>query len=111
MQTRGLWLAMLLVVGVAGIRAEDWPEFRGKDRVGVWTETGIVEKFPETGLKIVWRAPIKAGYSGASVVDGRVFITDFQMTKRPIAHERAIALDEKTGRVLWMHEWDANYKG
>jgi outer membrane protein assembly factor BamB len=111
MKHRIVWLAAFVLVSVAAIHAEDWLEFRGKGRVGVWTESGIVERFPSSGLKIAWRTPIKGGYSGASVANGRVFITDFEMIKRPIAHERAIALDEKTGRVLWMHEWDANYKG
>ena len=28
------------------IHAEDWPEHRGKGRMGAWNETGILEKFP-----------------------------------------------------------------
>ena len=43
-------LATLLIVGIATTQAEDWPEFRGRGRLGVWNETGIIEKFPETGL-------------------------------------------------------------
>ena len=75
-----LWLAVLLVVGIATTRAEDWPEFRGKGRLGVWNETGIIEKFPETGLKVLWRTSIKNGYTGPSVADGRVFLSDFSPT-------------------------------
>ena len=111
MKRFGVLLAVLLLVGMTGVRAEDWPEFRGEGRVGVWKETGIVEQFPETGLKVVWRVPIKAGYTGPSVVDGRVFVTDFEVTKWPFVKERVLALDEETGRVRWTREWQANYTG
>ena len=35
------------------------------------------------GLKVVWRTPVKAGYSGPAVADGRVFLTDFIRTTGP----------------------------
>ena len=68
--------ALLLVGGVV-VQGEDWPEWRGKGRLGVWRETGIVDKLPATGLPILWRTPIKAGYAGPAVANGRVFITDY----------------------------------
>jgi hypothetical protein len=30
--------------------AEDWPEWRGKERIGVWNESGMLDKFLEKGL-------------------------------------------------------------
>jgi outer membrane protein assembly factor BamB len=101
----------LLAFGCAVITAEDWPEFRGKGRLGVWNETGILETFPSEGLKIRWRTPIRAGYAGPAVADGRVFVADFLETGRLRGTERAIALDEKTGKILWTHEWQAAYPG
>ena len=97
--------------GGGGLNAEDWPEFRGEGRLGVWHETGLLEEFPADGLKARWRVPIHAGYSGPSVADGRVFVTDFEMTQGMRGTERALALDETTGRVLWTQEWDADYGG
>jgi outer membrane protein assembly factor BamB len=91
--------------------AEDWPEWRGKGRLGVWRETGIVEKFPESGLKVRWRTPLQAGWTGPSVAQGRVFVADFTRTAPNRGTERALALDEKTGRILWTREWDADYSG
>ena len=44
--------------------AEDWPEFRGKGRTGVWTESGILEAFPEKGPSIAWHTPLHGGYAG-----------------------------------------------
>ena len=101
-----------IVVGSAGIAAaEDWPEFRGAGRRGVWLESGIVETFPAEGLKALWRTPVKRGYAGPAVADGRVFVTDYEPTDGMRGTERALALDEATGEVLWIQEWDADYAG
>jgi outer membrane protein assembly factor BamB len=94
-----------------GVRADDWPEIRGKGRLGVWNETGILEKFPESGLKVLWRTPLNAGFAGPAVAGGRVFVMDFIETQRLRGTERALALDEKTGKVLWTHEWPVEYRG
>jgi len=91
--------------------AEDWPEWRGAGRSGVWNETGIIERFPADGLTYTWRVPIHGGYSGPAVAAGRVFVTDFERTEATRGIERAIALDEKTGRILWTHQWPVDYTG
>jgi outer membrane protein assembly factor BamB len=106
-----LGLAIFVTVAGVGIRADDWPEIRGKGRLGEWNETGILDKFPASGLTVLWRTPIKAGFAGPSVADGRVFVTDFVETQRPRGTERALALDEQTGKILWTQEWTADYRG
>src|SRR2546426_3614191 len=104
-------IAVLVILAAVVARADDWPEIRGKGRLGVWNESGILEKFPESGLKVLWRTPIKGGFSGPSVVDGRVFVMDFTETQRPRGTERALALDERTGEILWTREWRGGYPG
>ncbi len=49
-------LILLLSLTIAA-RADDWPQWRGKDRDGVWRESGIVEKLPEGQIPIKWRVP------------------------------------------------------
>ena len=102
-------VAILAVV--ATVRADDWPEFRGAGRLGEWHETGLLQTFPADGLKVRWRTPVHAGYSGPAVADGRVFITDWQATRGMRGTERALALDETTGEILWTVEWEADYAG
>ena len=99
----------LVMIGSTAIRAEDWPEYRGRGRQGIWNETGIIEKLPEGGLTVLWRTPVKAGFSGPAVANGRVFVTDFDQSGSSRGIERVLALDEKTGRVLWTHEWPVDY--
>jgi outer membrane protein assembly factor BamB len=99
-----LWL-------VIPLSAEDWPEWRGKGRTGVWTEDGILDTFPSSGLKPVWRSPLNAGFAGPAVAAGRVFVTDFQRSTGAKGTERALALDEKSGKILWTRDWPADYQG
>ncbi len=108
------WVAVLCLCGlVQTVQANDWPEWRGAGRRGVLTETGLVDTFPDGGLPMVWRTPIHGGYSGPAVAGGRVFVTD---ARRPDPRstavvERALALDEQTGAVLWSREWQTDYAG
>ena len=107
-----VWAAALAAAATAGVFAEDWPQWRGADRLAVWSETGIVEELPET-LQIAWRTPIRSGYSGPAVADGRVFVTDWledPESRTLDGTERALALDEETGAVLWTHEWPTSYR-
>lgn len=109
------WFAAFVCVGFLAVGstallvADDWPEFRGKGRLGVWTETGIVDVFPANGLPVKWRTPINAGYSGASVANGRVFITDARRIRGHHVVERAIAIEENSGKILWTRDWETDY--
>src|SRR5579864_694386 len=106
-----LILAITLAFTSLDLYADDWPEWRGKGRLGVWNESGILDEFPKDGLTIQWRTPINAGYAGPSVADGRVFVTDFTHALNTKGSERILCLDEKTGRILWTQKWDADYIG
>ena len=101
--------------------ADDWPQWLGPKRDGVWRETGILEKFPATPMPRKWSVPLGAGYSGPSVVGGRVYVMDRQVaTNAPKArspfdasripgNERVLCFNEADGRLLWSHEYDCPY--
>jgi len=107
----GVLVVLAVAVTGATLLAEDWPEVGGKGRLSVWNETGILDTFPAGGLKVLWRTPVRGGYAGPAVADGRVFVTDWVETQKPRGTERALALDEKTGKILWTQEWPADYRG
>jgi outer membrane protein assembly factor BamB len=106
-----LFTAVLIAAEGVTLRGDDWPEWRGKGRLGVWNETGIVETFPASGLTPTWRTPVYAGYAGPAVANGKVFVTDSRRVKANHAIERALALDERTGQILWTREWETDYSG
>jgi outer membrane protein assembly factor BamB len=101
--------------------AEDWPQWLGPKRDSIWREDGVLKKFPAGGPKVLWRAPIGAGYSGPVVAKGQVFVTDrrnaegaanpadpFQRGVIP-GKERVLCLKEADGKVVWKHEYDCPY--
>jgi len=101
-------LILVTHVFAAVTLGDDWPQWRGPLRDGVWREDGIVERFDAEGLKIRWRTGISGGYAGPAVADGRVYVTDRRKRKNT---ERVMCLDERTGKVLWTHEYACKYRG
>ncbi len=108
-------LALAYSIGHANALADDWPQWRGPSRDGVWHEKGITQRFTDRHLtspkqlKIAWRQPISAGYSGPTVADGRVIVTDRVLEPKPI--ERVLCFDAANGKKLWGHEYDCDYEG
>lgn len=112
---------ILLCLLSTPILAEDWPQWMGPTRDGIWSETGIVDKFPESGLPVKWRVPIHGGYAGPAVAGGRVFVTDYLREEGEAQNdpgkkielqgrERVLCLDAKSGDELWKHEYPCAYK-
>ncbi|MEE2964229.1 MAG: PQQ-binding-like beta-propeller repeat protein [Acidobacteriota bacterium] len=103
----------VIALATLALDAEDWPQWRGMDRDAVWRDTGLVERFADDGLIVKWRAPVRGGFAGPAVADGRVFVLDYQETpgSRTLdGHERLVVLDEASGAQLWTREWPATYR-
>jgi outer membrane protein assembly factor BamB len=109
-----------LVAAASGVCAEDWLQWLGTHRDSEWRETGLLEKFPDGGPKVVWRTPINVGYSGPAVADGKVYVFDYlvkdggdalDQNKRGAIHgdERVLCLDEATGKPLWEYKYPCEY--
>ncbi len=120
MNIRCCSLSLVFVAStIAGICADDWPQWMGPQRDNVWREDGLLDKFPEGGPKILWRADIAGGYAGPAVAEGRVFVTDYVTAddvKVPnfernnfSGTERVLCLEEATGKLLWKHEYAVKY--
>jgi hypothetical protein len=63
-----LIVAAGLLVGNS-VKADDWPQWLGPQRDGVWRERGIAATFPKGGPKVRWRTSISEGYSGPAVAE------------------------------------------
>lgn len=98
----------LILVTCSDSTADEWPQWRGPTRDGVWREEGIVEKFETERLPLRWSAPIGSGYSGPTVADGRVYVTD--RVVEPAQIERVHAFDAATGEPVWSFEYDCPYR-
>ncbi|MGM0490839.1 MAG: PQQ-binding-like beta-propeller repeat protein, partial [Planctomycetota bacterium] len=102
-------LLMAQPAGTAFLRGEEWPQWRGPNRDGVWRETGVLKRFPRSQLKHRWRVPISSGYSGPTVADGRVYVTDRVVEPREM--ERVHCFQWRTGREIWSHAYECSYGG
>jgi outer membrane protein assembly factor BamB len=113
-------IAFALTAGAA--RADDWPQWLGPQRDGVWRETGILDKFPKDGPKLRWRTPVGGGYAGPAMADGRVYVMDrvlgegekdpenpFKETSSA-GEERVLCLNEADGKVLWKRSYPCKYR-
>ncbi len=87
--------------------SQEWPDWRGSRRDGVWSETGIVKKFKSNPIPVKWNVPCGPGYSGPTVSDGRVYITD--RIEKPEASERVLCVDANTGKLIWTHTYSSQY--
>ncbi len=118
---RGLVLGFAPVALVVATlaHADDWPQWMGPRRDNVWRETGLLEKFPEGGPKVLWRAPVAGGYAGPAVAQGKVYVADYVSSRdvkvenferqRFTGVERVLCLDAETGKQLWKHEYPVEY--
>ena len=75
----------------------DWPQWRGPNRDGISSETGLLQQWPDAGPKLRWMATdIGTGYSSPVIRGGRVYL---QTTRGD--EEFALALDERSGEQIW----------
>ena len=89
--------------------ADEWPQWRGANRDGIWHETGLVDKFASDKLELRWSVPVAGGYSGPTVADGRVYVTD--RLSEPNQVERVHCFDWRDGKEIWSHSYDCRYVG
>lgn len=99
---------IILISSASCVWADDWPQWRGPNRDGMWNEKGIIEKFADPRIKLTWSVPISNGYSGPTVAKGRVYVTD--RIEEPVELERVLCFDEKTGKKIWEDKYECEYK-
>ncbi len=98
-------LSAILVLGVGlGLsRAEDWPQWRGPNQQGISKETGWLDRWPEGGPPVSWRANVGLGFSSIVVARARAFT---------LGHvddaDSVVCLDADTGKELWRHSYPAD---
>ena len=86
--------------------AADWPQWRGPNRDGISSETGLLSAWPSGGPKVVWKiSGLGDGYSSFSIVNGRMY-TQGQRGKQ----EFVLALDVKTGNKVWETTTSRNFE-
>ena len=103
----------LLVLGSAviaialGVRvaAEDWPQFLGPERNGVYRGPALADTWGPQGPTVVWRMSVGQGFSGPVVVQGHVILFH-----RVRDQEVVEAIDARTGAAQWRYAYPSSYR-
>jgi len=104
---------VILATGLASTAADQgqWPQWRGPNRDGVSTETGLLKSWPSGGPKLAWKADLGGvGYGSPVIANGKIFAlaaTDDAEGKG----EYAVALDAATGKQVWKADMPASQGG
>ena len=118
---RLFWSLVVVGLSAGAATSDDWPQWLGPKRDGVWRETGLVEKFPAGGPKQVWKEPIGIGYAGPAVANGKLFVTDYVPGEKAVlpesgfkkgrfaGTERVICRDAASGKELWKTDYPVEY--
>ncbi len=102
--TRRQFAATLALAAPALAHAQsesfDWPQWRGPKRNGVSAEKDYIAQWPKEGLRRVWPGKVGIGYSGVSVVGGRLYtmgnVSDV---------DHVMCLDVNNGKLLWDYKY------
>ncbi|KAA1261731.1 outer membrane biogenesis protein BamB [Rubripirellula obstinata] len=100
---------------VTSTHAEDWPQWRGVNRDATIDDSGIVDSFDQRIVPRKWSVELGGGYSGPTVADGRVYVTDRGPTPAPDELtppeiERVLCFDASDGSLIWSHQYDSVYQ-
>ena len=92
---------LTLMLSIASLaRAEDWPQWRGLNRDGKSPETGLLERWPDSGPEQLWVVKgLGQGFASVSVADGLIYTTGMVRRKGVLS---AVGLD---GRLKWKKEY------
>jgi len=79
-------LIILLFIIPSICKSQNWPDWRGINRDGTYMGNGLVEKFNSEELAPKWSVSIGSGYSGPTVSNGKIYVTD--LIKKTITNRR-----------------------
>ncbi len=90
----------LMAGSVSTIRADDWNQWRGPNRNGIVNGKPWPVNLKEKHLKLKWRVELGSSYSGAILDEDTVYVTESVGGSEVVR-----ALDRKTGKEKWKHQW------
>ena len=94
----------LLVPAAAIVGGADWPEWRGPDRTGTSSETGLPSSWSPGGENLAWKVPY-GGRSSPVVFGDRLYLQNTSGSGANM-QERVMAFNADTGKLLWEHKYN-----
>jgi outer membrane protein assembly factor BamB len=98
---------IILLFCVLNVSAQDWTDWRGYGRDGVWKESGVLQTFGGDTIPLKWSVPCGPGYSSPTVAEGKVYFMDRMISTGE--EERVVCLDAGTGSFVWSFSYPCLY--
>jgi outer membrane protein assembly factor BamB len=100
-----LLLAALCTLVTFPLGAEDWPQFLGPARNGVYSGNDLAASWPASGPAMVWKREVGQGFSAPVVAQGRLILFHRVGNKETVE-----SIDAKTGKTVWVFDYPTNYR-
>jgi outer membrane protein assembly factor BamB len=98
-------VAAALAATVITQAANDWPQFLGPSRNGVYSGPALADNWGANGPKVVWRKQVGQGFAGPAVVGNRVILF------HRVGNEEVLeSLDAATGNSTWRYAYPTRYR-
>jgi outer membrane protein assembly factor BamB len=98
-------LSFLVMAGRRTLSAQDWPQFLGPTRNGVYSGADLPSSFPKSGLRTIWKKTVGQGFSGPIVADGKLILFH-----RKQDQETVDCLDASSGAQIWSFAYPTRYR-
>jgi len=103
-------LTLLISIICMGMKAQEIAQWRGASRNGIYTESGLLKKWPDSGPKLLWHfKELGDGHTSAAITSSGVFTTGML---NGTGYVFAFSND---GKLLWKKEygkeWSVNWDG
>ncbi|MHC4435062.1 MAG: outer membrane protein assembly factor BamB family protein, partial [Planctomycetota bacterium] len=84
------------------VAGSDWSGFHGPARDSVCRERGLLQTWPERGLRLLWKVDgLGRGLSTVSIAGGRLFTMGDRPSKDGSETQFVLAYSLQSGRLLW----------
>ena len=93
--------------GVAVQLPGAWPAFRGPNRDNLSAETNLARSWEASGPRELWSVEMGEGYAGAAVLNGRVYVMDYDREHKQDAL-RCLSLAD--GKEIWRYAYPVSVK-
>lgn len=92
-------MILLFLLALTAILFGEWPQYLGPNRNGISPETGLTTSWGEAGPAVLWEKELGAGFAGAAISGGKVYLLDRVDYKLDIFR----CFDLQTGEELWRY--------
>jgi len=113
-----LWALPVFMLLVPPVAAKDppadWRQWGGPNRNFIVEATGLADKWPEAGPRVLWSRSLGTGHSAILADEGRLFtmyrVGNGRTKQGPWEQEEIVAaLDARTGETLWEYRYPSQH--